>query len=523
MQRKTLSSGRNVELPVDANILSTTNTQSFINYVNPDFVAISGYSADELIGQPHNIVRHPDMPAKAFEHMWATLKSGRSWMGMVKNRCKNGDHYWVSAYVTPISQNGNTVEYQSVRTRPQPEHLEAAERLYEHIRNGRKSKRELSLRSKSVSMIAALSAIGIGGGASLLAVPFSDALVLAASSAVLSGAGVLWLLAPLRGLAERARRIADNPLSQVLYTGRGDELGQIEFALRMAQAETGAVIGRIADASSRLDNHAKSLLGEIDASNKLSVQQQLATDQIALSVNEVVSSIQDVARNAQGAAEAAQHAGNETRAGQDLVALTSESISELEQKIQQAVQVVHELESRCSEISQVLDVIGSIAEQTNLLALNAAIEAARAGEQGRGFAVVADEVRSLAARTQQSTMDIHQMIGGLQQSALSAVSVMDQSREQAESTVGHARQAAAALLGIGQRVTEIAQMNTQIAVAVEEQGIVSENINCTIGSIRDAAERNVVTGDSNRKSASEVLQLTSGLYGLVQQFKAKRH
>lgn len=521
MQRKTLS-GRNVELPIDANILSTTNTQSCINYVNSDFVSVSGYSADELIGQPHNVVRHPDMPAKAFEHMWATLKAGRSWMGLVKNRCKNGDHYWVSAYVTPIEKNGTIVEYQSVRTRPQPEYLKAAERLYEKVRNGRQSKRELGLRNKSVSMIAVLVTVGTWGGASLLSVPFADALMLAGSSGVLGAAGVWWLLAPLRDLTERARQIADNPLSQVLYTGRGDELGQIDFALQMVQAETGAVIGRIADASGRLDSHAKSLLGEIDASNKLSVQQQLATDQIALSVNEVVSSIQGVARNAQSAAEAAQLAGNETRVGQDLVALTSESITELELKIQQAVQVVHELESRSNEISQVLDVIGSIAEQTNLLALNAAIEAARAGEQGRGFAVVADEVRGLAARTQQSTMDIHNMISGLQEGALSAVSVMDQSRQQAASTVGHARQAAQALVGIGQRVTEIAEMNTQIAVAVEEQGIVSENINCTIGSIRDAAERNVATGENNRKSAGEVLQLTSGLYGLVQQFKAKR-
>jgi methyl-accepting chemotaxis protein/aerotaxis receptor len=522
MYRKTLSSGRQIELPIDANILSTTNTQSCINYVNADFVSISGYSEGELIGQLHNIVRHPDMPAKAFDHMWATLKAGHSWMGLVKNRCKNGDYYWVSAYVTPIRQNGDIVEYQSVRTRPQPEQLAAAEALYERIKNGSKSPRSLGLRSKSAMLVAAVVAFGVGGCAGLLSLPVTDDLLLAGASAVLSGAAVWWLLAPLRELVERARQIADNPLSQVLYTGRSDELGQIDFALRMVQAETGAVIGRIADASSRLDRHTQNLLGEIDASNTLSVQQQVATDQIALSVNEVVSSIQDVARNAQNAADAARLAGEETLAGQDLVALTSESISELERKIQQAVQVVHELEGRSSEISQVLDVIGSIAEQTNLLALNAAIEAARAGEQGRGFAVVADEVRSLAARTQQSTMDIHHMIAGLQQGALSAVSVMDESREQAQSSVEHSRQAAAALVGIGQRVTDIAQMNTQIAAAVEQQGVVSEDINCSIGRIRDAAQRNVLTGENNRRSASEVMQLTGRLYGLVQQFKAKR-
>jgi len=522
MQRKSSSGGRNIEVKVDANILSTTNTQSHINYVNSDFIDISGFSESELLGKPHNIVRHPDMPPKAFAHMWATLKNGHSWMGLVKNRCKNGDHYWVSAYVTPINQNGNTVEYQSVRTRADAEHVRAADKLYEQIKDGGNPAQGMALRTKSASMVASFSALGVGGIASLLSEPLINAVVLAGSSAVLGGVSVLWLLAPLRGLAERARQIADNPLSQALYTGRSDEIGQIDFALRMAQAETGAVIGRIADASSRLDNHAKCLLDEIDASNQLSVDQQHATDQIAVSVKEVVSSIQNVAYSAQSAAEAARHAGDEARNGQNLVALTSESISELERKIQQAVQVVHELETRSDEISKVLDVIGSIAEQTNLLALNAAIEAARAGEQGRGFAVVADEVRNLAGRTQQSTMDIHQMIADLQQGALSAVNVMDQSRQQAESTVEHAQQASAALVGISQRVGEITHMNTQIAVAVEQQGVASENINRTIGSIRDAAERNVMTGESNHKSATEVIQLTTGLYGLVQQFKAKR-
>ncbi|WP_258923156.1 PAS domain-containing protein, partial [Klebsiella pneumoniae] len=103
--------------------LSTTSPQSHITYVNPDFIKISGFTEEELLGQPHNIVRHPDMPPAAFEHMWSTLKSGRSWMGLVKNRCKNGDHYWVSAYVTPIAKNGSIVEYQSVRTKPEPEQV----------------------------------------------------------------------------------------------------------------------------------------------------------------------------------------------------------------------------------------------------------------------------------------------------------------------------------------------------------------------------------------------------------------
>mgnify|MGYP006314519447 FL=1 len=517
--------GRNVELPHDVNILSTTASKSQITYVNPDFIKISGFTEAELIGQPHNIVRHPDMPEAAFGHLWATLKSGRSWMGLVKNRCKNGDHYWVSAYATPISKNGEIVEYQSVRTRPDPAHVLAAEKLYAKLRTDKApwfKLPNLGLRLKMSLFVGTATGLSLAATACLIPLPLNAILLVAGASCTLTSLVVITLLAPLQNLIAIARGIADNPLSQVLYTGRRDEFGQIEFAFRMAQSESGAIIGRIADASNQLEQNASNLLHEIDQSSKLTAAQQAETEQIATAVNEMTASIQEVANNAQNAAGSASAADSETRSGQGLVAQTSESISNLENEIQKAAAVIHDLESHSNDISKVLDVIRSIAEQTNLLALNAAIEAARAGEQGRGFAVVADEVRSLAGRTQQSTTEIQQMISVLQETARSAVDVMGRSHVQAHLSVDNAQQAAHALAGIGHRVNEITEKNVQIACAVEQQGAVSEDINRSISSIRDAADSNLTSAKSNYTSACQVVQLTTALRKLALQFWEKR-
>ena len=517
--------GRAVDLPQDVNIMSTTTPQSHITYVNPDFIKISGFSMEELLQQPHNMVRHPDMPPAAFEQLWATLKKGSSWMGLIKNRCKNGDHYWVSAYVTPISQNGTTIEYQSVRTKPDPKHVVAAEKAYAKMRDGKSpsSKRAIGLGLK-MSLLVWAGIIATMTGASLMTeLSLLGAVAVTLVSGGLSSAVIATLLSPLRRLTQMSRDIGDNPLSQSLYTGRNDEFGQIEFALRMMQAETGSVIGRMSDASDRLGDYANRLLREIESGNELSAAQQAETDQIATAVNQMAASIQEVASNALNAADAAGRADSETSSGQRLVADTSQSIGDLEAEIRQAANVIQELEEQSNNISEVLDVIRGIADQTNLLALNAAIEAARAGEQGRGFAVVADEVRSLAGRTQQSTADIQNMISALQERASSSVKVMEQSSQQAHSSVSHAQQASTALTGIGRQVNEITEMNTQIAAAVEQQSAVSEDINRGITNIRDTTDMNVQSGQENYKSAASVAELSKDLSELARQFWEKRH
>jgi aerotaxis receptor len=524
MRKNLPVTGRRISLPENANILSTTDPDSRITYVNPDFIATSGFTESELLGQPHNLIRHPDMPEAAFKHMWATLKSGKSWMGLVKNRCKNGDHYWVSAYVTPITQQGKTREYQSVRTAPEPAQVQAAEAGYARLRNGQGAAGLPGLSfSVQLMLVSAGAALAASTGVALLT---GGGLATAISAGVAAGVGAAaaagLMLAPLRTLVHKVSRDTHNPLSQKLYTGRTDELGQIEFAMQMARAETGAVIGRIGDSADQLGQLVKQLLADIDTSVSRTSSQSAETEQVAAAINEMAASIEEVAASAMNASRAAAQAATQTQDGQKMVAATSDSINTLEAEIQAAASVIEDLQGNTHQISQVLDVIRAIADQTNLLALNAAIEAARAGEQGRGFAVVADEVRSLAGRTQQSTSDIQDMISTLQQGAASAVDVMRASRDKARQSVSHAENAAMALVGIGEKVNQISEMNAQIATAVEQQSAVSEEINRSIIHIRDSAHLNAETGRTNQTSAQNVSRLSEALHELAKQFWAKR-
>ncbi|MFP8825566.1 methyl-accepting chemotaxis protein [Pseudomonas shahriarae] len=335
--------------------------------------------------------------------------------------------------------------------------------------------------------------------------------------------GVNLLLRPLRQLSERARQIADNPVSQAIYTGRADELGQIEFAMQMLEAQVGAVVGRIGDASQRLSGHAAALVEQLDSSHSSTLGQQSQTDQVATAIHEMAASVAQVANHAQQASKAADQAGSETREGHQRVDESRDAVLRLSQELARATTVIHQLESHSGDISGVLEVIRAIAEQTNLLALNAAIEAARAGEQGRGFAVVADEVRGLAQRTQQSTNEIQRMISTLQGGARDAVMAMEQSSQHVEASVDHAQRAASALDGISQRVNQITAMSVQIATAVEEQSAVSEDINRNIVGIRNAGEATVTAGQQSQLSSGDVAALAEDLRRLAEEFWGKRH
>ena len=518
--------GRRIELGEDSNILSTTTSKGVITSVNPEFVKISGFSEAELLGQSHNIVRHPDMPQAAFADLWKTIQAGRSWMGLVKNRCKNGDHYWVSAYVTPIMKDGQIVECQSVRTRPTPQAVASAEQLYQALAAGRRprgiSRPALGLFGTQMAHSGVITTLLIAFACLLLEVPLVTALLCGAVGLALRCASLWLTLKPWRRLLHEARKIADNPISQWVYTGTRDEIGEVAFALRMQTMESGAIIGRMGEASRQLAEQGERLQETVCRSDSGARRQQVEAEHIASAIEQLNGSVQAVADNAQHSAESATLGDHAAQVGKEQVGATAQAIAALAGQIEQTAERVLGLQAHSTRITSVIEVIATIAEQTNLLALNAAIEAARAGEAGRGFAVVADEVRNLAIRTQESTKQIRDILGALQGQIETAAQAMHDSRSQAEHSETQAELASQALIDVHERVTAITGMSAQIARAVEEQSAACTVIFRGMEAIRQGHADNVGHSQASREAALEIGGQAEQLRTLASQFWDRR-
>lgn len=508
------------------NLLSTTNLKGIISYVNHDFVEVSGFQEEELLKRNHNVVRHPDMPPLAFEDMWRNLKAGQPWMGMVKNRRKNGDFYWVDAYVTPISDDGAVYEYQSVRMQPEQRTVERAARLYQRANAGKLPKRLKmpvpGLRQRLLALT--LGTLGVGYGVALFADPQSlGALSISfAGLAAISAAGVVMATRRISRLATRAREVVDNKLMQLVYTDSVDDIGAIELALKMRATELGAVLGRMLDSASQLGRTSAQLDQSVQENRHAVEIQSRDISQVATATTQMAATVQDVARNTARAAEAAQGASAASTEGGRVVADTVASINQLASEVEASADAIESLDGQTQQIGVVLGVIKDIAEQTNLLALNAAIEAARAGEQGRGFAVVADEVRGLAQRSQQSTQEIETIISKLQTEARNAAETMRGSRAKTRSSVDQAEQAGQALQRITAAVSTITEMNNQVASAAEEMSVVAEQINENVSSVANAVETNKQSMEESATASQHLMEFAQGMQKLAQQFRARR-
>ncbi len=467
------------QLPDGGFMVSRTDLKGRITYVNATFVDVSGFAEAELLGQAHNIIRHPDMPPAVFADMWSTLGQGLPWTGIVKNRCKNGDFYWVRANASPVCVNGRIEGYMSVRNRPSADEVRAAEALYDRLRRGsgrvrvrqgepvrpawaapRAARRRLPLRRRmgwATGTLAAASAAlaawlllrqpaGAAGG--LLA-------GLAAASALAWAAVGLMLdrtvLGPLEGVVRTARALASADPRR-FERHPADETRALVQALNQMSANFVAVIADVGGGVAGVNAAAAEIAqGNLDLSSRTE-QQASALEQTAASMEQLTSTVAQNADNARQATALAHSASGVAARGGSAVA--------------QVVQTMDAIHGASQRVVEIIGVIDGIAFQTNILALNAAVEAARAGEQGRGFAVVAAEVRQLAQRSAEAAGQIKRLIHD-------TVGKVDDGAR----LVGEAGRTMDEVVASVQRVTDFVG---QIAAASAEQTAGIQQINETV-------------------------------------------
>lgn len=342
--------------------------------------------------------------------------------------------------------------------------------------------------------------------------------------ALLIGMLAAWLITrqitqPLADTLAVVRNIAAGDLTDQRRIERQDEMGALQQGVMGMAATLRELISGIRDSVTQMASAAEQLSAITEQTSVGMNGQKIETDQVATAMHEMSATVQEVARNAEDASQAASDADREARAGDAVVSEAVTQIERLSQEMLRSTEAMAKLESESNRIGSVMDVIKTVADQTNLLALNAAIEAARAGEAGRGFAVVADEVRGLAQRTQKSTEEIEQLVAGLQQGTQQVAAAMQNSHNLTESSVELTRKAGLALTDITAKVSNIQAMNQQIAAAAEEQGAVAEEISRSVINVRDISEQTATASDETAASSVELARLGGELQAMVSRFR----
>ena len=490
--------------PKGQTLVSTTDLKGRILYCNPMFIEVSGYEKEELLGQPHNMIRHPDMPEEAFRDMWDTISRGIPWSAPVKNRRKDGTFYWVMANVTPLMQGDQPTGYMSVRTEASREQIQAADRLYQQmqaekqagallhtLREGQLVKNTLLGRMGRIvqfgpmgkMMLCTLLLVLASWGAALLG---GHTMTLAAGAAwlgvVLLALGMAMYLhkatvAPLSQMLLWANRMAAGDLTQTIAANRNDTVGQLQKALAQLNVNLLSIVRDARQESENMQVSTREIAqGNQDLSSRTESQAS-NLQQTAASMEEITGTVKQTAESARQATVLA------TQATQ-----VAERSSEAVDGVASTMKQIQTASGRISEITQLID---SIAFQTNILALNAAVEAARAGDQGRGFAVVASEVRSLSHRTLSAAKEIRQLIDDSankvsegHQKTDAAQKTMTESLElvrRVNTLIGEIHSASnEQLSGISQVNSAVAQLDTitqQNAALVEENAASAMQLN----------------------------------------------
>ncbi|MBO8416243.1 MAG: methyl-accepting chemotaxis protein [Proteobacteria bacterium] len=496
----------------NAKIISVTDVQGNITYVNDTFCKVSGFSREELVGQPQNIVRHPDMPPAVFAHMWAQLKAGKTFHGIVKNRCKDGSYYFVDAYIFPIFKHGEIVGYESVRSRADPEDIRRALKIYKRLGKGKGYKR-LSFDFISAFFILVILA---AFAADLYAPSTLNTVVMFIAMLAFT----LFLCVRAGTFHRKLRELlhqSDDDIAVGSFASQPGQMGQLYYAVKASNQYFEALLTRVQEMAGRVKELAQVNLQNSRYNAQQKEAQLTEAQSLGKEMNSISSTINEMMSNVRAQVQqTAQHARDTEHSVENGKVTTDnalQAILNLQQSVEEIAAAISNLAERVDDIAKAADLIEEIADQTNLLALNASIEAARAGEHGRGFAVVADEVRALAQRTRKSTHEIHDLISTFKDTAKQTSDAALKGQDAASDGAAQVEQSAQMLTSVVGSMHEITELTDNMQVSINESAD-------TAHEIKDRVQSMVQISDENREVSIKSFEGISNLNDIADELSA---